>query len=259
MSTWWERFEDGHRHSIIAEEFPDRNQFPKFYDAKRIYISIGPGDMVYIPPGWYHWIFSEDPDPTTGLNVAINYWYTSNWNMTHVDRYPPIKTTHTIHKNIDYMDFFKTFGDDKLYCSSSNTGHFTYPSSRWGKHGNITCKEHFLTFNEFYEKRTCEDHWYLSGQRDDRLNTYNPSMYPQMELKEANWWINFGNVNTALHYDQTENLLCQIAGSKRVILFPHSEWSNLYLINPYPPEFIQTVLISEQQRRQKYLDPSHVS
>ena len=67
-----ERFEGGHRYSYITTEFPDRKQFPKFYEAKRIEIILEPGDMLYLPAGWYHWVFSEDPDPDTGLNVALN-------------------------------------------------------------------------------------------------------------------------------------------------------------------------------------------
>ena len=259
MSTWFERFETGHRYSNIVDEFPDRHQFPKFYEAKRIEIILEPGDMLYIQPGWYHWVFSEEPDHNTGLNVAINYWYRDNWNITHLDRDPPIKTTHTIHKSIDYMNFLNTLGDRKLYCSASNTGCFTLPRVRWRHDDIVKCTDHYLSFNEFYEKRTSGDHWYMWANADDRLKPYDPKIDPNWELyKNVNWWVNFGNVNTAMHYDDTLNLLCQIAGKKRVVLFPHSEWANLYLINPYPPDFIAYILQSEQQRQQIQQGPSHV-
>jgi Cupin-like domain len=249
-SNWLQRFETGQRYSYITDEFPDKKQFPKFYDAKRIDITLEPGDMLHLPAGWYHWVFSEEPDPETGLNVAINYWYKDNWNMAHLDRDPPIKTTHTIHKSIEYMNFLKTFGDKKMYCSSSDNGCFTLPSVRWIQNDAVKCEDHYLSFNEFYEKRNTKEHWYLWAIPDDRLKAYDPKIEQTWELKQnANWWVNFGHVNTAMHYDSTQNLLCQIAGKKRLILFPHSEWSKLYLINPYPPEFIYNILQSEKQRQ----------
>jgi len=254
-----ERFEGGHRYSYITTEFPDRKQFPKFYEAKRIEIILEPGDMLYLPAGWYHWVFSEDPDPDTGLNVAINYWYKGNWNMTHFDRDRPIKTSHNIHKTIDYMNFLKTLNDRKLYCSSSDNGCFTLPSVRWIHNDTVKCEDHFLTFNEFYEKRNSGKHWYLWGIEDARLRPYDPKIEPGYEVKNTNWWVNFGHVNTAMHYDGGDNLLCQVAGRKRVVLFPHSEWANLYLINPYPPDLIYYILQSEKQRQQQQQGPCHFS
>lgn len=247
MNEWSQRFEVGHRYSYITEEFPDRKQFPKFYEAKRLEIILEPGDMLELPSGWYHWVFSEDPDPETGLNVAINYWYKDTWDLTQLDRNPPIKTTHKIHKTIDYFNFLKTLGDDQLFCSMSNTGCFTLPKARWIQNDTVKCSDHYLTFNEFYEKRNSGEHWYLWGFPDKRLEPYKPLLYKDRVLSSVNWWVNFGNVNTAMHYDGTNNLLCQIAGRKRLVLFPQSEWPNLYLINPYPPEFIHHV--------QKLLNP----
>lgn len=259
MSTWLQRFDIGHRYSYITSEFPDKTQFPRFYEAKRIEIILEPGDMLYLPAGWYHWAFSEEPDPVTGLNVAINYWYETNWSLTDLDREPPIKTTHNIHKTIDYFNFLKTLGDKKLSCSTSDTGCFTLPSVRWIQNDTVKCFDYFLTWNEFYDKRHSNEHWYLWGMNDNRLRNYDPSIKSNLNLEFSSWWVNFGNVNTALHYDSQDNLLCQIAGRKRLILFPHSEWSNLYLINPYPPDFIYYIQKSEQQWRQKQQDLSRVS
>ena len=251
MSNWLQRFEIGHRYSYITNEFPDKKQFPKFYDAKRIEITLEPGDMLDLPAGWYHWVFSEEPDPETGLNVAINYWYEDNWNITHLDRDPPIKTTHTIHKSIEYMNFLKTFGDKKIQCSSSDTGCFTLPCVRWIQNDTVKCDDYYMSFNEFYEKCKSGENWYLWAIRDDRLIPYDPKMDERMKLKSSNWWVNSGNVNTVMHYDSTSNLLCQISGKKRIVLFPHSEWSKLYLINPYPPEFIHNVQQCLKQPRQQ--------
>jgi hypothetical protein len=251
MSNWSERFEVGHRYSYITDEFPDKKQFPKFYDAKRIEITLEPGDMLHIPPGWYHWAFSEEPNPETGLNVAINYWYETKWNIKYLDLDFPIKTSHNIHKIIEYMNFLKTLGDEKLICSSSDSKCFTLPSARWIQNDTVKCDDHYLTFNEFYEKRNSKQNWYLWGFTDSRLTPYDPRIEKKWKLTSSNWWVNFGNVNTAMHYDGSNNLLCQISGKKRLVLFPHSEWSKLYLINPYPPEFIYHVQQCLKQQQQQ--------
>jgi|APCry1669189534_1035231.scaffolds.fasta_scaffold00539_13 hypothetical protein len=240
-NSWLNRFETGHTYSNIVDEFPDRRLFPKFYKAKRFEYILEPGDMLYLPAGWYHWAFSEEPDPVTGLNVAVNYWYSGTWTMAELDRDPPIKTTHNIHKTIEYFNFLKTLGDKKLYCSTSDTGCFTLPRVRWRHNDVVKCEDHFLSWNEFYEKRKTGDHWYLWGFTDDRLKQYDPKLYKEWNVRDCHWWVNFGNVNTAMHYDSDDNLLCQIAGKKRIICFPHSEWENLYLINPYPPEFVHQI------------------
>jgi hypothetical protein len=147
-----EKFEVGHRYSYITSEFPDKKQFPRFYEAKRTEIILEPGDMLFLQSGWYHWVFSEEPDPDTGLNVAINYWYTTKWNMAMLDKDPPIKTTHNINKIIDYMSFLETLGDRKMFCSSSDTGTFTLPAARWIQNDTVKCEDHYLTWKELYEK-----------------------------------------------------------------------------------------------------------
>jgi len=253
MEDWVHRLDVGHRYSYITTEFPDKKQFPRFYEAKRTEIILEPGDMLFLPAGWYHWVFSEEPDQETGLNVAVNYWYKGSWNMCMQDRYPPIKTTHNIHKIIDYLKFLETTNVNKLYCSTSNTGTFTLPDSRWIHNDTVKCTDHYLSWKEFYDKRNSQEHWYLWAFSDRRLQEYDPKLYDSWEIKSVHWWVNFGHVNTAMHYDSTDNLLCQMAGRKRLVLFPHSEWPNLYLINPYPPELIRHV---EQQFQKRQLKQS---
>jgi hypothetical protein len=241
--SWLSRFQYGSRYSYITEEFPDKNQFPRFYEAKRVEITLNPGDALYIPAGWFHWVFSEDPEPDTGLNVAINYWYNTIWSATDVDHDFPIKTSHNIHKTIDYLNFLKTFNDKKIYCSKSENknGSFSLPYIRWIQNDTVKCTDEYLTWNEFYNKRLLNEKWYMWGNTDTRLEAYDPKILNN-SIKNSNWWVNFGNVNTAMHFDSNDNILCQMAGRKRVILFPHSEWANLYLINPYPPEFIDYIV-----------------
>jgi hypothetical protein len=42
-----------------------------------------------------------------------------------------------------------------------------------------------------------------------------------------------GNTTSPLHYDDYENLLCQIRGTKEITLFPPSDLHNLYYRGRY--------------------------
>ena len=53
------QFFNERRFSRIEEEFPDKNQFPLYYKANKTEITIGPGDGLFIPSGWFHFVFSE--------------------------------------------------------------------------------------------------------------------------------------------------------------------------------------------------------
>lgn len=231
-----EQFEWGHHYSNIVDEFPDPKIYPRFYKAHRLEFTLEPGDMLWIPSGWYHWVFSEDPDPHTGLNIAANYWYNTNWDITKEDRGNPIKTTHSI-KN--YRELLKAFSNKKLLVLRSEKKVFSLEHNMW-RHGDYLDFEcQLATFNEYVEKK--DPCTYLSSLDDPRLLQFDPKIYDHWKCSAANWWINCGHVSTVLHFDRVDNLFCQLEGKRRIVLFPHSEWSNLYLLNPYPPAFIKKV------------------
>ncbi|SJM84279.1 uncharacterized protein ZBIST_1560 [Zygosaccharomyces bailii] len=54
------------------------SKWPLFHDANRIVAELKPGDMLYLPTGWFHEVTSfgdNDPD-AGGVHVAVNYWFT---------------------------------------------------------------------------------------------------------------------------------------------------------------------------------------
>jgi hypothetical protein len=54
-------------------------------------------------------------------------------------------------------------------------------------------------------------------------------------------WINYGNARCLIHYDEYDNWLCQLQGTKRVILFPHEDRDKLYMLNPVSINVINTI------------------
>lgn len=37
-------------------------------------VKLGPGDMLYLPCGWFHNVTSADQDGSEGGHLAVNYW-----------------------------------------------------------------------------------------------------------------------------------------------------------------------------------------
>ncbi|WP_353931422.1 cupin-like domain-containing protein [Okeanomitos corallinicola TIOX110] len=59
---------------------PDFNKFPKFKNARYTECTLEPGEMLFIPPFWWHQVHSLDQ-----LNIAINFW----WGMNFKDYFAP--------------------------------------------------------------------------------------------------------------------------------------------------------------------------
>lgn len=50
---------------------PDLEQFPKFCEARPLEVITEPGEMLFLPAGWWH-------SPVgIGLNIAVNFWWRS--------------------------------------------------------------------------------------------------------------------------------------------------------------------------------------
>jgi len=64
------------RQSRIDFDNPDLECFPGYSELKGrgIEAVIGPGDILHIPPGWYHQI-EMLPSPPDGEVVSFNFWY----------------------------------------------------------------------------------------------------------------------------------------------------------------------------------------
>jgi hypothetical protein len=55
--------------SQVDIDAPDLHRFPRFADAQPYEAEIGPGDMLYIPPYWWHQVYSLE------LGIGANYWW----------------------------------------------------------------------------------------------------------------------------------------------------------------------------------------
>ena len=53
----------------VQPDSPDLERFPLFQQAKPVECTIGPGDTIFVPSGWAHWVVSLDPT----ISLTYNY------------------------------------------------------------------------------------------------------------------------------------------------------------------------------------------
>ncbi|MEV4895609.1 cupin-like domain-containing protein [Nonomuraea sp. NPDC055795] len=62
-------FVDNIVNSPVDPEHYDPRQFPRLARARVYTTTVGPGDLLYIPRGWWHYLRSESP------SISINHWF----------------------------------------------------------------------------------------------------------------------------------------------------------------------------------------
>lgn len=71
-------------HSRILDiDNPDYAEFPNFKNAKPYVCTLRPGDVLFMPSGWWHQVYSLD------IAISINFWWRSTLDqtlLTHVSR-----------------------------------------------------------------------------------------------------------------------------------------------------------------------------
>lgn len=234
-------------YSEILSEIPDKEKYPLYYKAKHIETILREGEILFIPQGWFHYVFSEEINDISKLNVAINFWYDAIPDVlkspeitenTSLKKEPGINndlfmhyTTHSIpfkssHKIEPTFDDIKNVFNRPIFFEESQIKCFISP--RIPSLYNKYMSKILGNFQDFYENKSA----YILQEKDPHLDNIANAFNVKLPLKSSHWWINHGNGNhSMIHCDTANNLLCQLMGSKRVILFPPSEFHNLYLID----------------------------
>ncbi|XP_043238146.1 lysine-specific demethylase 8-like [Amphibalanus amphitrite] len=58
-----------HNTSRVDAERPDLEQFPAFAGARHQEVELGPGDLLYMPPGWWHYVRS------LSVSCSVSFWF----------------------------------------------------------------------------------------------------------------------------------------------------------------------------------------
>lgn len=101
-----------------------------------------------------------------------------------------------------------------------------------------------MTSSEFFDAIEHTPPYLYFAASADTLGSPYQDLYPiePFMVKNASWtpqkshlfrwtnaWLGPGGATTHTHYDISQNFYIQIYGTKRFVLFPPSEYSNLYL------------------------------
>lgn len=212
-----------HKYSGITEEFPDKEKYPLYYEASRQEFTIHAGQKLFIPAGWFHFVFSEDVEEETGLNFAMNFWYypLNNWSHGKPSNLLPHVEPHNI-PNIDPKD---VFGDRPVRSTWSDLDGI-FPADRVFHFFKGKVRNDYMTYDEFYRAKNPK--MYIVQDENKKIRDYAPPYPTPIYLSSS--WVNYGNCRSLIHCDEHDNWLCQIKGSKRVILFPHEDKDKLYML-----------------------------
>jgi hypothetical protein len=220
-----ENFFDDARYSRVPCLDPDPKEFPLYYKARKYEYLLNPGERLFIPAGWFHFVDSRELDPNAGMNIAVNFWFNSRAN----ESLPRVKR-----HAITTEDVLRELRKKAIRCLRSYNGIF--PSTTIQHHfPDMKIKFENMSFDDFLELNNPQ--YYIAQNKLENSDLKIDETFD--ESLSMNVWFNRGPCTTLMHHDGQDNWLCQVIGKKRVILFAPSEQPNLYTFNPYPSYLLQ--------------------
>lgn len=227
-------------HSLIDSYPPNINKFPKFYNAGQQLFVLEPGDMLYIPPKWFHWVHSYQTD---GENIAVSF--------PALEYEPPI-----LNEFSTGAPFIYSLNKDS-YAPLNLTAKDFENISESTKHKMLISKSNILVpvdkgrgipvkVSSIDEaKKFVSDGYYSAlGQNFEiagKLKIPPPyfllSSFPKCRFYGCAWLYMYPDISkrkdtfidTGLHFDYGPNVLIQVKGKKVIRLFSPEDSHNLYL------------------------------
>jgi len=235
---------------------PDLSRYPLFAKAVYAVVELRAGEMLYIPRRWWHWVTSFE------RNLALSLWHAAHKATAAV---PADKSDTTEVDSItDPNEFQPRYfskkepvlirSDDvrKWPASTKWTDEYLKDASgdrRYGvgispdpqmcaTRGDHRTRLEVMTLQGFLEgSRSSEYHYLFQNDTIPNLSPNDWSIpefwkecFPQAAFRAPLWFCFGGDkgITSALHFDYYENLLAQITGSKRVLLFSPAQTPYLY-------------------------------
>lgn len=224
-------------HSAIPTYPPNVINYPNFYNCKEYTFILHPGDMLYIPAGWFHWVFSY---PDEQQNIAISYAVSelngpiyNEFQFKKPYLFNLNKYEHSFF-NYTFNTFKNMYPTHKINTIISKNNTLVPVKKQSLKHKLTKCQ---LTFNEMYDLFTKNTHNIYMGQNES-LNPQKPPEcllrgFPNSKFTCNQWLALFKKdteyIDSGLHYDITHGILVQIKGTKLIRLFRPQDANKLYL------------------------------
>lgn len=221
-------------HSIIDTYPPNIYQFPNFYNCKEHLYVLHPGDMLYIPPKWFHWVFSYNQNDQ--LNKAISFPILNDnivnktTNIDIISKKPFVYNINTKYIDLNRMN-------DAIIRIFKSKNHNIYPFNKNHKNQILNDELPYINIKNIIQDKKYN---FVCGNYDvthlikppDFLNYLLDKNTEQIQYKSLLWhsYSKDNNpVNTGLHFDNWHNFLLQIDGIKIVRLYHPNCHKNLYI------------------------------
>ncbi len=243
----------------LLEPQPDAKLFPLYYQAKKIECTLNPGDTLYLPKGWWHWIFSE------AETIAVNFWFKAQ-SKTFLNQLKLDISDRSIAKDIFQQQYLaknqplllkQGAKSDRAiilwqrdYLATKQNLIIPQFHSGMGQHSSFA-PVHKPCFTKSDRNNNIKLFPQIPFQKlCDKINQYpelnyvafiplskrsslltditTPDLLAQQDINSINFWYSYGNLHTGLHYDDYENILLVIKGKKHVFLYPPNQSRFLY-------------------------------
>lgn len=227
---------------------------PDYASAFRYDITVSPGECLYIPAGWFHFVISLEVSRYSGLNAAQSVFLetpgcmecTLHHEQTSIPtELDPMLSLIPEDSAMAHREHRRPF----LVRLSSRLSSFSWNRLHWASQLppvlSIAHSKSRFFGSDVIDQFFPDHHWLRRVQTQHFLNK--PSSMPFQYLMQEplhhpptpKWisgiqrnflWLNHGRIVSALHYDLFDNFLIPLQGRKRVLLFPPWECHRLHRI-----------------------------
>ena len=236
-------------HSVIDSYPPCIDRFPTFKHARSFRMVLTHGDSLFIPSGWWHWVFSDEHCIAISHVVHSHESEVVRMKQTGVTFKEPVVYSPT--RAIDFKKHIAesvpfVFKDPRLRAISNDvlarelTGvHLllskTSTCNPVDKSDHPTMQIVNATYHDFVQLRHSDYNAYI-GMSPLSKRDFTPYLNRDWAAYVARTgrpnhvylWQSHKPTETGLHYDITDNMLTVHSGRKTVLLFPPSETNYLY-------------------------------
>lgn len=210
--------------SQITSRTPSIFEYPLYYLSHPVEYTLTAGQFLYIPKNWWHWVVSfTEEDPS--YCFSCNHWITEE-----------------INNSVPFVDNFINKDQSKSITNLfEKQVDLYYPVNLWCESGtkDTNINEFIMNKNDNKYKDcymiTLKAYDIIAANKESnkffdefKKNIPLPKIIKDIKINETNFWLNNGNIDTGLHYDDHDGVLCVISGKKVVTLFPPSDSKYLY-------------------------------
>ena len=239
-----------YNHSLINKYPVNNYEFPEFKKAKSYTVELKSGNSIFIPAGWWHWVFSKE-NCIAFSHIIHNFHENTVKEKQNLD-YKEKNIKFYNHNNYKYIDFIKHSNDSIPFIyndSNINKITETFLENTLNKINLLASKTKTIVTADKLNNTTIT----IINGNYKYFNILNSSAYysyigmspldktdftkfinnrwessAKTAKNDIYLWHSKKNIDTGLHYDITDNLLTLHSGIKQILLFPPSETKYLY-------------------------------